>query len=78
MITEESNGEIFIADPAIKYIPKLKPKHKKPQADAKDKGLSIPSLAINAGGWDKHKSVENLETLDLGEWMLSHRPFSLL
>ena len=54
MITEESNGEIFIADPAIKYIPKLKPKHKKPQADAKDKGLSIPSLAINADGWEKN------------------------
>ena len=53
MITEESNGEIFIAEPGIKYIPKLKPKHKKPQADAKDKGLSIPSLAINAGGWEK-------------------------
>nr|XP_022306538.1 polypeptide N-acetylgalactosaminyltransferase 13-like isoform X1 [Crassostrea virginica]XP_022306539.1 polypeptide N-acetylgalactosaminyltransferase 13-like isoform X1 [Crassostrea virginica] len=53
---EESNGEIFIADPAIKYIPKLKPKHKKPQADAKDKGI-IQRVPTGPGEMGKPVSI---------------------
>lgn len=48
----KDHGKIVTPGPGIMYVPKLKPKHKTPQVDVKNKGLRIwIFFSMPNGGW---------------------------
>lgn len=64
----KDHGKIVTPGPGIMYVPKLKPKHKTPQVDVKNKGLRIWIFFVNAQWWMNILEWIDLNPIVFGGW----------
>lgn len=64
----KDHDKIVTPGPGIMYVPKLKPKHKTPQVDVKNKGLRIWIFFVNAQWWMNILEWIDLNPIVFGGW----------